>query len=148
MNNTDTNLENGTVISEFILEPIEEESADKNLVNEKVLVRKKKVQHKTWKSHIRKIKYQAGESHINARGKHVPERTIKAEKTCTTSCKLKCKMNVSTGERESLLKSYYELNQEGKYNFIAMTTSRIVTKRSTVKSKPTSRRKFSFNNIH
>lgn len=106
-------------------------------------VRKRERQMKSWKSTIRKTKFQAGQEHINTRGNLASKKEIKNKKNCEVSCKFKCSAHISTSERELIFKNYYELNRDGKHNFIAKTTVRNKKKRATT-AKDDSRRVFSF----
>lgn len=108
----------------------------------KIIRRKRQCNKESWKRNVRQKLRQAGEEYINSRGKLVPKKTITMKKNCLTSCKFKCETKVTKDERLTLFKKIYELNQQGKNEFICKMTCRNETVRKTTTNS--SRRQYSF----
>lgn len=84
------------------------------------LTRKRKRNPQTWKKNIRKSKRQRGEAYINTSGKLVAEKELEH---VDCECTWKCFGKISKDDRESLKKSFYSLDENGKKKFIIQNTN-------------------------
>lgn len=84
--------------------------------------RKRRRDPSTWKSVMRKRLYQEGKEHCNTSQQRVPAKNIKTSKNCKFSCKFNCSKKITDSEREKCFEQYYHLEQDRKYDYLAMTT--------------------------
>lgn len=143
-NTLSDNLNNFQIILNTAQVDLDSQEARENeAVNNIKKTRKKKQSGYKWKQNIAKARYQAGEEYISKRKKNVPKKEVKTIKDCKTTCKFKCARYISEKERHETFKSFYGLDQNGKYDFIARTTKRLLKNRSTTKDN-SSRRTYTF----
>lgn len=77
----------------------------------KKLTRKRQRNPQTWKKNVRKFRRQRGEEYLSSTGKTVPKKKVEH---LDCKCKYKCISNVSKDDRESLIMSFYSLDENGK----------------------------------
>lgn len=81
----------------------------------KKLTRKRKRNPHTWKKNVRKFKRQRGEEYLSTSGKTVLKKKIEH---LDCKCKYKCTSSVSKDDRDSLMMSFYSLDENGKKHYI------------------------------
>lgn len=97
----------------------------------------------TWKACTRKKLYQEGKEHVNSANKKASAKQVRTLKNCSMSCKYKCAKKVTPAEMEKCFTQFYQLSQNRKYDFIAMTTECTEKERQT-RDEPHRKRTYSF----
>ncbi|XP_039284294.1 uncharacterized protein LOC120351365 [Nilaparvata lugens] len=95
--------------------------------------RKRKRNELKWKSVIKKIKVNTGQSYKTKSNKCVPARAVKG--TCSVKCRIKCPSKITADQQIDINKAYWEQgDRDRQHNFIMMYTEKLEQKSKLLKS--------------